>query len=144
MPNFQHTILIDCPPEGVFAALTAFDRIPEWIPSIGRAYQESPRAVQVGTTFIEEFRLLTRPVRIVGTVTRLEPERSLTYEYRTGPVPGLWSYRLSPHGEGTQLHFQLDMPARGFFSTGNPIAFPLLKREIRKNLASLKAWVERG
>ena len=35
------------------------------------------------------------------------------------------------------------MTTRGFFSTSNPAVFALIKREIRKNLASLKSRIER-
>jgi uncharacterized protein YndB with AHSA1/START domain len=142
MPTMQHTLTIDRGAQDVLAALTAFDRIPEWIPSIERAYQQSPGPAHPGSTFVEEFRMLGRPRQIVGTVTALEPHRMLSYEYATGPIPGRWEYRISTDADQSRLDFKLEMPSRGFFSTSNPLLFPLIKREIRKNLASFKSWVE--
>jgi uncharacterized protein YndB with AHSA1/START domain len=139
----RETFTIDRSPEKVFAAITAFDRIPEWIPSIKDAYQVSPGAPAVGTTFAEEFRFLGFQGKIIGTITALEPRRALVYEYAAGPIPGSWSYRLSGDSNVTRVDFMLETPSRGLFSTSNPAVFALVKREIRKNLASLKSWIER-
>jgi uncharacterized protein YndB with AHSA1/START domain len=143
MPTMQHTLTINRAPQEVLAGLTAFDRIPEWIPSIERAYQQSPGPTRPGSTFVEEFRMLGQPRQIIGTVTALEPQRALSYEYATGPIPGLWEYRISADAEQSRLEFKLEMPSRGFFSTSNPLLFNLIKREIRKNLSSFKSWVEK-
>jgi uncharacterized protein YndB with AHSA1/START domain len=143
MPTMQHTLILERAPQAVFAALTAFDRIPEWIPGIDRAYQLTAGAAAPGSTFVEEFRMLGRHMRIIGTVTALEPQRTLSYRYDAGPIPGHWEYRISREADHTRLEFKLEMPSGGFFSTSNPLLFPLIEREIRKNLGSFKSWVER-
>jgi uncharacterized protein YndB with AHSA1/START domain len=142
MPIIQNVLVIERPVDDVFAAITAFDRIPEWIPSIERAYVSSSGPTGVGTTFMEEANLLGRPLRIVGTITEYEPDHKLTYVYADGPVPGAWHYTFSPVPSGTQLDFRLEIPPGSFFSFQNPFLFLIFRRLILKNLESLKAWIE--
>jgi uncharacterized protein YndB with AHSA1/START domain len=142
VPRLTHTLVVERPAADVFDALTAFERIPEWIPSIDRAYLDSPGPASAGTVFVEELRFLGRPARFVGTLTDYEPARRLRYVYETGPILGAWTYDLAAEGGTTRLAFELDVPSGRFFSTGNPLVFPFVRREVRKNLASFKAWVE--
>ena len=57
--------------------------------------------------------MLGRHTKIVGTIITLQRQRTLTYEYKTGPIPGLWTYRLSSVGSATRMHLTLEMPSRG-------------------------------
>jgi uncharacterized protein YndB with AHSA1/START domain len=142
MAIIQRTLEIARPVDHVFAWITAFDRIPEWIASIERAYVSSSGPIGVGTTFVEEARVLGWPLRIVGTITEYEPAHKLTYIYADGPIPGVWHYTFSPVPSGTQLDFRLEIPPGRFFSFQNPFLFLIFRRLILKNLESLKAWIE--
>ena len=90
----------------------------------------------------EAFRILGRRRRIIGTVTTLEPHRTLGYEYAAGPIPGLWTYRILHHGERTRLDSVLEMSSGGFVTFGNALVSLLIEREIPKNLASFGSWVD--
>lgn len=144
MPTIQQRLLIQRPVAEIFTAITAFDRIPEWIPSITRAYVTSSSPTGTGTTFVEEARLLGQSMRIVGTVTAYEPDHKLVYVYEDGPLPGAWQYTLTPEGAGTRLDFQLEIARqKGIFSARNPLVLALFRRMIAQNLNSFKTWVEK-
>lgn len=143
MPTIQHVLMINRPIADVFAGIAAFDRIPEWIPSVRRAYVSSPGSTGVGTTFVEETSMFGRPIQIIGTVTAYEPDHKLVYVYNDKPLPGIWQYRLTPDGNGTRLDFHLEIThQKGILSARNPLILALFRRMIVANLASFKTWVE--
>jgi quercetin dioxygenase-like cupin family protein/uncharacterized protein YndB with AHSA1/START domain len=133
-PWVRHSVAVAAPPEDVFAALTAFERIPEWIPGITRAYRTTDGPVGEGTELVEELRLAGRAMSITGTVTEHDAGRALAYVYESGPIPGSWRYALTPEGDGTRVDFTL--AAR----RGLPVVSGLVARAIRRNLASFAAW----
>jgi quercetin dioxygenase-like cupin family protein/uncharacterized protein YndB with AHSA1/START domain len=133
-PWLHHALTVAAPPEDVFAALTAFERIPEWIPGITRAHPATDEPVGEGTAFVEELRIAGRATSVTGTVTEHDPGRVLAYVYDSGPIPGRWRYALTPEGDGTRLDFTL--AAR----RGLPLVSRLVARAVRRNLAAFAAW----
>jgi uncharacterized protein YndB with AHSA1/START domain len=142
MPTMQHTLTIDRAPQDVLAALTAFDRIPEWIPAIERADEQSPGPTSPGSTFVE-VRMLGQPRQIIGTVSALEPHRALSYEYATGPIPGLWEYRISADAEQSRLEFKTRDALARVLQHQQPAAVqPHQTRDPQKPLL-FQSWVEK-
>lgn len=110
MPKIRTEVLLDAPPEQVWAVLADFGRYAEWNPLNIRAEGRAEPGAKIRMTFLN----LSRPggATIDQTVilTTCEPGRALAW---TGRIPLLFNGRhhftLTPEGAGTRLRHGEDL-----------------------------------
>ncbi|MCB9758794.1 MAG: SRPBCC domain-containing protein [Alphaproteobacteria bacterium] len=88
------------PPARVWRALTTSQAIAAWlmpndfVPEVGRAFTMRTEPA-LGFDGVVHCEVLT-----------LEPERSMSWSWRGGPIDTVVTFRLEPEGQGTRLYFE--------------------------------------
>jgi ligand-binding SRPBCC domain-containing protein len=157
MPVFKQDIVIDAPPETVFAFLAQPERLPEWTPGVLRVRRTSPGPIGVGSTteaLVEAFGV--GQVLLVGCCTAFEAPRRLAVQNETtqpinlGPVvvrkvTSTSSSVLVPEGAGTRLVASLEYTISAGMLTGlaEGIAGPQMRGDFNRSLENLKRLLER-
>jgi ligand-binding SRPBCC domain-containing protein len=128
MASWKDSILIDAPPEDVFAYVDEPRELPTWLPSMIEV-----RNV-IGTGLGQQYEytykmagLLLRGQNIV--VEHVPNERGL--HQVIGMISALWDYSVEPHADGTLLNIQVE------YSIPIPVLGRLAERlAIKQNAAS--------
>ncbi|MGB5265925.1 MAG: SRPBCC family protein [Polyangiales bacterium] len=128
MASWKDSILIDAPPEDVFAYVDDPTELPIWLPSMIEV-----RNV-IGTGLGQQYEytykmagLLLRGQNIV--VEHVPNERGL--HQVIGMISALWDYSVEPHADGTLLNIQVE------YSIPIPVLGRLAERlAIKQNAAS--------
>jgi uncharacterized protein YndB with AHSA1/START domain len=112
MPTAQRTLLIDRPPDQVFAFFTDPDNDPKWRPHVKEIRAQSP--AQVGSTIHQ---VVAGPggrgVPADMEVTAYEPPSLYAFRVIAGPVRPVGQFRFSPSGTGTEVAFSLSADLGG-------------------------------
>jgi uncharacterized protein YndB with AHSA1/START domain len=146
MPRVEEEIVIDSPPERVFAFVTAPENDRLWSSTAVERRVESGRPIEVGTRIDAVDKFLGR--RIVSTfeVTEHEPSRRSAIRFVSGPVRAVGSYTLEPSNGGTRFRWLLEAPpGLGGVYLGratDPLVTWIFRRRLRRDLRQLRAVLE--
>ena len=130
------------PPEDVAAVMFDPSRDAEWTTGViaSRSITEGPLRVGsvverdvkfAGRRFTYRYDVLARD----ATSLELQVER---------PFPMSVTYRLDPVADGTRAGIHARGDAGGFFKVAGPLLNGMVRRNIQKDLAALKALIERS
>lgn len=141
--KFENTIVINRPPNEVFAYLADLERLPAWNYAIKKTTQVTEGPVQVGTRYIQE-RTLPQPMTEELEVTEYQQDVLLRVAGGFGPFPaGQSTYRLEPiRGGKTVLQNEIELEAKGLLRLAAPLASIKIKDAVAQNLEVLKKIVE--
>ncbi len=137
--------VIDAPPRVVWDEVRHIDRHVHWMADAVQITFCTDQRAGVGTTFDT----LTR-FGPLATVDRLEITEWVDGEVmgvrHTGAVTGLGRFTLSPEGGGTRFCWSEDLRFPWWFGgrIGQRVARPIFTWVWRRNLATLKATIERS
>ncbi len=93
-----HAVVLDAPPERVWAVITDFPRQVEWVPDISKVEPAGERNGQ------PQWRETFSGFAATTVVTAFDTNRRLVKEILpTGPFYGSWTWELVPEGTGTRL-----------------------------------------
>ncbi len=131
------------PPEEVFAFITNFPRIPEWMPLVKRCTVDNSQAQSpggVGAVRVIEAPL-SKPTR--ETVVALEPPRLLAYSASDASLMGMFTGHLGvltcePHPQGGTWFTWLSFAQPG----GAPMGWfgpPMFKFMLGRSISNLEA-----
>jgi uncharacterized protein YndB with AHSA1/START domain len=140
--RFTVQIDIDRPPEDVFAALTAIERLSEWQASAVEAAAEGP--LGVGARIRETRRLMGREFHVVHEVTAYDPPHRFDLQSVEGPIPLSVSHTLEPSGGGTLLEVVGEGKPRGMLRFAGAGIAKTAEAEFRRDFEKLKELLEAG
>jgi uncharacterized protein YndB with AHSA1/START domain len=156
MGRLQREIVINVPPETLFAFLTQPERLPEWTPGVITVRRTSPGPVGVGATtetLVEAFGVRQT---LLGRCIVFEAPRRLAVENETaggitvagvsiGKVSTVSTSELLPEGAGTRLRASLEYSLSAGFLTGlaESVAGPQMQADFDRSLLNLKRLLER-
>jgi carbon monoxide dehydrogenase subunit G len=142
MARAAASVVVERPPEEVFAFLSDPDTLPEWQASALEARQESPGAMTTGTRIKEVRKFLGRRMETVVEVTAYEPGRQFSLKVASGPIPFQVRQNLHPVEGGTKIDVVIEGEPGGFFKLAEPLVVRAVGRELENNLATLKDVLE--
>lgn len=156
MGRIAREIVIDVPPEKVFALLAQPERLPEWTPGVIAVLMTSPGPVGVGSTtetLVEAFGMRQK---LIGRCNVFEPPKRLVVHNETaggisvggvsiGKVSSTSASELLPEGSGTRLRasFEFKLSAGLLTSLAESVAGPTMERDFDQSLKNLKQLLER-
>jgi carbon monoxide dehydrogenase subunit G len=142
MARAEHSVVIQRPPNEVFAYLSDPSKIAEWQASALEAVQESPGAMAVGTRVREARKFLGKRMESVMEVTAHEPGRELGLKAVSGPIRFEVRQHFEPVGAGTRIDVVIEGEPGGFFKLAEPLVVRAVGRELANNLATAKDILE--
>jgi carbon monoxide dehydrogenase subunit G len=142
MARAEHTVVVERPPEEVFAFLTDLQTVPEW-QSGAVEVREPGEPLAVGTTYVEVLKFLGKRIEATVEVTEYKPGRSFAIRTLSGPIPFEVRHRLeSSDGGATRLHVVLEGEPGGFFKLAEPLVMRTAQHQLANDFAALKRMVE--
>jgi len=107
MPSAQRSILIDRPPDAVFASFADGATAPQWRSGVLDVSHVSGQGV--GSVWRQGVKGPGgRRIAADYEITAYEPSQRLGFRAIAGPVRPTGEYVLAPEGSGTRLTFSLD------------------------------------
>jgi hypothetical protein len=131
---------IACSPEQVFDTLSDLRNDARWNSRVTSAELRSPEPIGPGASFA----IVNGGTAYDATLTTYDRPRRLVVDARGGNPDLTITYTLTPRGEGTDIESEFDFRPRGFLKALFPLLAPVIRRDVPKQFASLKAFCERA
>jgi uncharacterized protein YndB with AHSA1/START domain len=132
------TTRIACPPEDVFDMLADLRNDTRWNSRVSRAELRSPEPIGPGSRFA----IVNGGTPYDVTITSYERPSRLVFEASGKPDLTI-AYALTRRGDETDLESDFDFRPRGVLKVLFPLLAPIIRRDVPKQFASLKALCER-
>ena len=132
------TTRINCPPENVFDTLADLRNDTQWNRRVSRAELLSPEPIGLGSRFA----IVNGGTPYDVTITTYDRPSRLVLEASGKPDLTI-ACALTRRGEDTELESDFDFRPRGFLKVLFPLLGPVIRRDVPKQFASLKALCER-
>lgn len=146
MPRVEEEIIIQRPPEDVFAFTTAPENDRLWSSTAVERRVESDGPIQVGTRIKAVDKFLGRRIESTFEVTEHEPNRRSAIKFVSGPVRAEGTYTFEPASGGTRFRWTLQAPpGLGGLYLGrvtDPLVTRIFRRRLQRDLRRLKEVME--
>ena len=133
------TTRISCPPENVFDIVADLRNDPEWNSRVSSAELRSPEPIGLGSRFA----VVNGGTPFDVTITSYDRPSRLVLEASGKPDLTI-ACTLTPTDEGTALESDFDFRPRGALKVVFALLGPVIRRDVPKQYASLKALCERS
>jgi carbon monoxide dehydrogenase subunit G len=138
----EREIVVDRPPEEVFAYLSDPDNIPEWQSGVLEARKDSQGPMGVGARWREVRTFLGRRIEQTIEATAFEAGKEFSLEVVSGPVPFRIRHLFEAAGGGTRIRVTGEGELGGFAKLGRRFVIRALERQFETDFAKLKEVVE--
>jgi uncharacterized protein YndB with AHSA1/START domain len=142
MNEFQIVVDIERPAHEVFAALSNFERVPDWNPGVLEVKWSKTKSLGVGTKAVYVGKFLGRNFESDTEITAFVPNTSYALATTGGPLQFEVSNVLEPVGSTTHMVTTFRGESRGFFKIAEPVLVILAKRLFESSTENLKALLE--
>ena len=132
------TTRIACPPEDVFGMLADLRNDTQWNSRVSSAELRSPEPIGPGSRFA----IVNGGTAYDVTITTYERPSRLVLEASGKPDLTI-AYAFTPTAEGTELESDFDFRPSGALKVLFPLFAPVIRSDVPKQFASLKAHCER-
>jgi carbon monoxide dehydrogenase subunit G len=145
MPRVEEEIVIDRPPEDVFAFVTTPENDLEWLSTAVERQREGEGPIDVGSRIRAVDKFLGRRIESTFEVTEHMPSTRSSIRLE-GPMAARGTYVLEPAGAGTRFRWILDAESGlGGLYLGritDPLVTFVFRRRIKSDLRRLKGTLE--
>ena len=135
--------LIERPLQAVVDYTTAPRRDVEWTSGLVEAHPAEEGPLREGLVIERISRFLGRDMRYTILVTERRGDEWVDMETTAGPFPMTVRYAWEPVGDHTRFSITTTGEPAGFFALAAPVVSAAVRRSIAKDLANLKAALER-
>jgi len=142
--DVQSEIHIRAPRPEVAAYASNPDNTPRWYHNIDSARWLSEPPLRVGSQLAFSARFLGRILDYSYEFVELVPSEKLVMRTSQGPFPMQTTYTWSDSGDGTLMTLRNNGEPRGFSVVASVLMAPMMRRAMRKDLATLKQILETG
>ena len=129
---------IACPPERVFDTLADPRKEPQWNSRVSSAEMRSAEPIELGSRFT----IVNGGSAYDATITTFDRPSRLVFEASGKPDLTI-AYTLTQTGDGTELQSDFDFRPTGPRKLLFSLLAPVIRRDVPKQYASLKALCER-
>lgn len=140
--RFEASVHVTSHPEDVYAVLSDYQQDPRWRAGVVSMHPEPPGPAQAGTTTDEVIRFLGITTRTPGQVTHLIKGQLLAWQAKGTRLIAFGTRRVEPSGDGARVTLATDVRLRSQWRVIEPLLPLLYKRQLRADLARLKALIE--
>ena len=140
-------LVVNKPIHEVWELVTTIENLDKWALGVTEAKRTSEGEFGAGATFASKYTYRGKISDIAYVVTEFTPPSHFAVKWTSGPFPSDELWDLEPWDDGTKVTHTIHA---GPTSIANSIAFALLgpiiriymRREVRKELEALKAYLE--
>lgn len=142
--DVQTEIVIDLPRDRVAEYAIDPSHAPEWYANIESVKWETPGPLHVGSRLAFVARFMRRRLAYTYEVIDLVPGERLVMRTAQGPFPMETTYTFMARGDAsTHMTLRNRGEPSGFAAASAPLMAAAMRRANRKDLAALKALLER-
>ncbi len=138
----SESVVIERPPEEVFAYVTDSQNLPEWGEVIREVRKESEGPPREGERYTVDIGFLGRRWEQSFEVSAYEPPRRYSDRNMGGPFKDEHTYIFEEAAGGTRLSVAMEMQPGGFFRITGPLLEKATQRQVRKELQTLEGILE--
>jgi uncharacterized membrane protein len=142
MIKASHRIVIDRPPEEVFAYLVDPANLPVWQPSAKSVVLKTDGPFGLGSQLADVREVLGKEIETVIEVTTFVPGQEFSFRTISGPIRSTVVHRLEPVEGGTEVTLAMEGEATGVLRFAARLAQGRVQQEVESNLARLKTALE--
>src|SRR5690348_6827729 len=136
-------VVIDAPVDRVAGFAGDPSNAPQWYVNIESVEWLTPPPVALGSRMAFVARFLGRRLAYTYEVVEYVPGERLVMRTAQGPFPMETTYTWQPDGTGTRMSLRNRGEPSGFTGIAAPVMAAAMRRANRKDLAALKAVLER-
>lgn len=141
------SLVIDVPIRTVFAFVADIENMDRWINGVTGPKRTSEGELGVGSTFESGYTYAGKTRRVAYRTVEFEPPTRIASEWTSGPFPFEAVTDLEPAGDGTRITHAIDAGPDNravaiWFAVFGPILRWLMRRQLRRELQSLKELLE--
>lgn len=135
-------MIVDRPPDEVFAFVSNFENNPKWQSGMRAAWFTTPPPLAIGSRYEQVAEFLGK--RIVSTfeVVAFEPGRMVKATTVEGSFPITFTRRVEPARGGSRVSAEVEGDASGFFRIAAPLLRLMVQRSVRKDYGRLQRLLE--
>lgn len=143
MIKIEESSIINRPASEVFAFVADQVNAPRWQRGLDSVRRIGDGPIGVGTRHEFVRSMMGRRMSGENEYTRFEPDRCVAFTATSGGWPLEASYEVKPTGEqATRLTSRIELAPSGAFRILQPLFAAGMRRDVRANLATLKALLE--
>ena len=141
MAKIQRSIIINAPPEKVFAYLQDPMNVPEWLP--GMIEVRNITGSDVGQRYEWTYKMLGIHFNGESEVTEIIQNERFVLKSKAG-IESIWVYTYEPHEGGTKLSLDLDykVPVPVLGKLAEKLVLKTNEREAELAMENIKTIVE--
>ena len=138
------SVVIERPPEEVFAYVSDLQNLPEWGALSGEMRKETEGPPEVDARYTADLTFWGRRLVIPYEVSAYEPPRLFVFRSLGGPLHEEYTYTFEGEpGGGTRFSMAIEMQPEGFFRVTGSLLEKMTQRYFfRKELETLKGLLE--
>jgi uncharacterized membrane protein len=139
----EESIEINKPPEEVFDYVSDVGNFPQWMAHTLEVRKDTAGPPQQGDRFTVAIKSVGRRFETPYERTSYKPNRRYTDRAVGGPIPNQrWNYTFEEVQGGTRLSRAVEAESGGILKLLEPLQKRAVKRQLRKDLQSLKDLLE--
>jgi uncharacterized membrane protein len=139
----EESIEINKPPEAVFDYVSDVGNFPQWMAHTLEVRKDTAGPPQQGDRFTVAIKSVGRRFETPYERTSYKPNRRYTDRAVGGPIPNQrWNYTFEEVPGGTRLSRAVEAESGGILKLLEPLQKRAVKRQLRKDLQSLKDLLE--
>jgi carbon monoxide dehydrogenase subunit G len=136
------SITINRPMEEVFDYAADPAHVAEYVVPVIDCRKTSDGPLGKGTTATSTVRVLGRQFEVPSETTEWDRPHGFSVHNTGGPMPMTMQFRFSPDGEATRVDLRADVEVARLLQIASPLIEPVVDRQMRASLDSLKAIME--
>ena len=136
-------VLVRRPVADVAAYAADPDHAPDWYVNISSVEWRTPRPLELGSRVAFVAHFMGRRIAYTYEIVELLPGERLVMRTAEGPFPMQTTYTWEPADGGTRMTLRNSGAPAGFGALTAPLMAAAMRRANRKDLAALKAILER-
>lgn len=142
MVKIEHSVVINCPVDEVFAFVARPENTPRWQSGMVASQQMGDGPMEVGTVFSEVRRMMGREMDQTMQVTAFEPNRRWSFKSIEAAVAHEAHLTFEDVGGATRINLTSIAHPAGLLRLAAPLIGRQLKQEFVADFANLKQLLE--
>lgn len=142
MPRLKKSVVIQRPIDEVFAYVSDQSNVSEWQEGVVESAVASDEPPGVGTRYRNTIEILGRQMEVSGELTAFEPNRTFSFQDRSGSFPASGTFTFREVRGGTEVTLVTQVQPRGAAGMAGPLLAGAMDGMLKASFRKLKDLLE--